>query len=155
MRSIQEERRFFASGIELRGGSSGGGGLPRIVGYGAVFNTLSEPLSDSRGKAFREIIRPGAFLRSLANAQQGKADILARFEHSTILGRVSNGTLRLHEDERGLRYEIDPPDTGAGRDLITLIRRGDVKGRAAARAARGSANRCRGREHPGISRHDG
>lgn len=38
-----------------------------------------------------------------------------------------NGTLRLTEDSRGLRYEIDPPNTQVGRDAVELIRRGDVR----------------------------
>jgi Escherichia/Staphylococcus phage prohead protease len=71
---------------------------------------------------------PGlSHLRSLAEAQQGRSDVIARFEHGTVLGRVSNHTLRLREDGHGLRYEIDLPDTTAGRDLLELIRRGDIR----------------------------
>ena len=33
----------------------------------------------------------------------------------------------MREDIHGLRYEIDPPDTQRGRDLVELIRRGDVR----------------------------
>lgn len=106
----------------------GAGGLPVIAGYAAVFNTLSETLADSRGKPFREIVRPGAFLRSIADVAQGKIDVLGRFDHGGIIGRTSNRTLRLYEDSHGLRYEIDPPDTQAARDLVTLIRRAYVRG---------------------------
>jgi HK97 family phage prohead protease len=70
------------------------------------------------------VIRPGAFAESLASGE----DVIARFEHTQILGRLSNGTLRLTEDARGLRFEIDPPDTQAGRDLLALLKRRDVKG---------------------------
>ncbi|HEY1189785.1 MAG TPA: HK97 family phage prohead protease, partial [Gemmata sp.] len=38
------------------------------------------------------------------------------------------GTLRLFVDAVGLRYEIDPPDTTAARDLIQSLRRGDISG---------------------------
>jgi HK97 family phage prohead protease len=107
---------------------SAGGRLPVIVGYASVFNSLSSPIPDGRGSSFREIVRPGAFLRSLADVSQRKADVIARFNHEGIFGRAGNGTLRLREDSHGLRYEIDPPDTQAGRDLVELIRRGDVHG---------------------------
>jgi HK97 family phage prohead protease len=114
---MTEERRYTAAAtLELRAGG-------KIAGYAAVFNTLSNelPLPGGR-KSFREIIRPGAFAAALASGD----DVLARFEHSELLGRTGNGTLRLYEDSRGLRYEIDPPNTSAGRDVLELIRRRDV-----------------------------
>lgn len=92
-----------------------------IVGYAAVFNTLSEELRMGE-RAFREVIRPGAFAESLASGR----DILARNEHRSVLGRLANGTLRLIEDQRGLRYEIDPPDTTDGQNLVKQIRRRDI-----------------------------
>jgi Escherichia/Staphylococcus phage prohead protease len=116
---IERRSLLSAAGVEIRSGK------PRIVGYAAVFNSPSEEMSLKKGdqsRRFREIIRPGAFAESL----RSRADVLARFEHEGILGRVANGTLRRSEDSRGLRYEIDPPDTQLGRDATELIRRRDV-----------------------------
>jgi HK97 family phage prohead protease len=102
---------------------------PRLCGYAAVFNSYSEPMSDGRQKV-REIIRPGAFSSALRSRQ----DVVAYYNHnlkgmgtSLPLGRVSAGTLRLFEDSHGLRYEIDPPDTQATRDLLLSVKRGDVR----------------------------
>jgi phage head maturation protease len=35
---------------------------------------------------------------------------------------------RIEEDEKGLRYEIDLPDTQTGRDVAHLVDRGDLTG---------------------------
>jgi HK97 family phage prohead protease len=116
MENIEYRSRWS---LDLKGRQ---GKLPIIVGYAAVFDSASDLMELADGRAFREIIRPGAFAASL----RSREDVLARFEHSELLGRVANGTLRLFEDHRGLRYEIDPPETSVGRDLIALIRRHDV-----------------------------
>jgi uncharacterized protein len=96
------------------------GGKPRIVGYAAVFNSLSEDLG-----GFREVVRPGAFAACLKDA-----DVRALVNHdpARVLGRTRSGTCKLVEDSRGLRYEIDPPDTTYCRDLLESIRRGDISG---------------------------
>lgn len=96
------------------------GNFPKIRGYAAMFNQLSQPLLFG----MRERIRPGAFRATIANG----ADVRALFNHdpSQILGRNKAGTLKLEEDNIGLRYVIDPPNTTVGRDVVENIRRGDV-----------------------------
>jgi uncharacterized protein len=92
--------------------------FPKIVGYAAVFNVLSEPLF----MGVREKIRPGAFAEVIQD------DVRALVDHkpSMILGRNKAGTLRLNEDQHGLKYEIDPPDTSVGRDVLVSLRRRDL-----------------------------
>ena len=69
---------------------------------------------------------PGAFSGSLA----GTNDIRALVEHDAtkLLGRTSAGTLKLAEDDKGLRAEIDLPDVSYANDLKALVKRGDIKG---------------------------
>jgi HK97 family phage prohead protease len=76
---------------------------------------------------FTETIKPGAFKRTL---QANDRDPLALVQHMPhmVLGRRSAGTLRLSEDQRGLAFEIDVPDTTAARDLLVSVERGDVRG---------------------------
>ena len=91
----------------------------KLSGYAATFNCLSE---DRGGYCFT--VAPGSFVKSI-----GTDDIVALFNHEAdhVLGRTSNGTLRLAEDDRGLAIEMDLPDTQFGRDIYTLIERGDIK----------------------------
>jgi HK97 family phage prohead protease len=111
------ERRFVTTELRV----DGEGKSKKLVGHAAVFNTFSQDLG-----GFREIIRPGAFTRTIAE----NADVRALFNHDPnyVLGRSKSGTLRMREDTRGLFYEVDLPDTQAGRDVAESVRRGDVSG---------------------------
>lgn len=94
------------------------GAARMIEGYAAVFNSPT-----AIGSYFREQIAPGAFTEAI-----GRDDVRALFNHDSnmVLGRSTAGTLRLAEDERGLKIEIDPPDTQLARDLMVSMERGDI-----------------------------
>lgn len=115
---METERRYFAAPFELEQRSDGGA---RLIGHAAVFNSFSRDLG-----GFKEIIRPGAFARALA----ANPDVVALFNHDSnyVLGRSAAKTLRLREDDRGLRYEVDLPDTTFAQDLAKSIKRGDISG---------------------------
>jgi len=96
-----------------------------IRGVAAVYNRMSNDLG-----GFREIIRPGAFDRSLREIAAGTRDVDARIQHEgglSVCGSTANGTLRLFSDSEGLNYELTPPDTQAGRDLQTMVRDGYLR----------------------------
>lgn len=89
-----------------------------IIGYGSVFDSLSEPMW-----GFREIIKPGAFDNVLND------DVRGLFNHDPnfILGRTASNTLKLSVDATGLRYDITAPDTPTIRDLVLApLQRGDI-----------------------------
>jgi len=90
----------------------------RLEGYAALFGT------EARIGSTTETIRPGAFKNALAG------DILALADHdpARVLARTKSGTLRLAEDTRGLAFDLDVPDTQAGRDLLALAERNDLGG---------------------------
>jgi len=87
-------------------------------GYAAVFDSPSEPLP------FIERIAPGAFIRSLKSRNDVK--ILWNHDTGSVLGSTRAGTLKLTEDDRGLRVEAQLPNTTVGRDAAELLKRGDI-----------------------------
>ena len=114
----KEERRFSGVSLRMEGATAEDSG--KIVGYAAVFGRSSVDLG-----GFTEEIAPGAFRKAIE-----EDDIRALVDHdsSRIVGRLSAGTLRLSEDEVGLRMEIDLPNTTVGRDLRESVERGDITG---------------------------
>jgi len=117
MAESKMEQRFFPV-TEFRVERSDDGD-DKIVGYAAVFNSLSDDLG-----GFREKIDPGAFQESINN----KDDVRALFNHDSnyVLGRIKSNTLTLTEDGTGLRMENIPPDTQWAKDLQSSIDRGDI-----------------------------
>jgi len=111
---MNNERRIFGT-TELRVDNTSM--APAIVGYAALFNSLSEDLG-----GFKEIIEVNAFSNVLEN------DVRALINHdeNLILGRNKANTLQLNQDEKGLQIRINPPDTSYANDLLVSIQRGDV-----------------------------
>lgn len=86
-----------------------------VEGYAAVFNSVTDL------GPFKERIAPGAFADVLDN------DVRFLVNHDGApLARTTNGTMQLKEDETGLHYRAQLSDTQAGRDLYTMIKRGDI-----------------------------
>jgi len=108
------ETRMNPTDFEIRETSEG----MTFEGYAALFDSPSEPLP------FTERIAPGAFTRSL----KSRNDIKMLWNHSTseVLGSTRAGTMKLYEDDRGLKVWAMLPNTTTGRDAAELIRRGDV-----------------------------
>jgi HK97 family phage prohead protease len=110
------EKRTNEVQFELRAVENGD--VMTFTGYAAVFNSPSEPLP------FIERIAPGAFKRSL----KARNDIKLLWNHDTgsVLGSTRAGTLKLEEDNYGLRVTAVLPPTTLGNDVKTLVQRGDV-----------------------------
>jgi uncharacterized protein len=108
-----ERRTYSVRDVEARNDDSG----MRLAGYAAVFNDASVPLP------FKESIAPGAFRKTLTETP----DVRMLINHEGLpVARTKNDTLKLYEDERGLRFEADLADTQEGRDIYELVKRGDV-----------------------------
>jgi HK97 family phage prohead protease len=129
---IREQERYMITPVEARtegsdvefrmfsGELRAEGDGDTFVGYAAVFNSDSEPLP------FTERIMPGAFGKSLRSR---KRDIRAYINHDSnmVLASTRSGTLRLSEDDRGLRAEFELPEgVTYANDLRSLMRSGIV-----------------------------
>lgn len=115
----ERDRRAFVGEIELRKAADGSASPGTLIGYGAVFNKLSLDLG-----CFREQIAPGAFAGCLADDVRG----LVNHEECLLIGRTPAGTMRLSQDDVGLRCEIDLPDTTVGRDVAENVRLRNMTG---------------------------
>lgn len=109
-----ERRTYVVQDVEARQAEDG---VMRLSGYAAVFNDASVPLP------FKERIAPGAFRKTLTEMP----DVRLLINHEGLpLARTKNGTLKLTEDDRGLRFDAELADTQEARDIYTLVQRGDV-----------------------------
>lgn len=110
------ERRYTEFPAEIRG--TGGGGGPKIGGYAAVFNKLSQNLG-----GFVEQVNPTFFNKTRGD---GWPNVIARFNHDSnmLLGTSNANTLRLNVDDTGLFYEVEPPRAMSA--VVEWVERGDV-----------------------------
>lgn len=109
------ETRDFETHFEIR---EEGDGMT-FVGYAAKFDQPSENLG-----GFVEYVERGAFSRSL----KSRNDVMLLWNHDAgqPLASTRSGTMKLTEDEVGLRVEARLPQTTLGKDLAILLRDGIV-----------------------------
>lgn len=100
------------------------GGVDKYIsGYGSVFEQNSLPIWGE----IIEVISRNAFDHT------DMSDVVMCIDHSRgvrdVLARSRNGegTLGISTDEHGLCFRFLAPDTAAGRDIITLVERGDIR----------------------------
>jgi HK97 family phage prohead protease len=118
--NVREIRQYGISDIEVR--EAADGQPVTFAGYASVFNHDYE-VYDSFG-AFTERLAPGAFTRTLTE----DPDVMLLVMHQGLpLARTRSGTLRLSQDDVGLRVEaqLDPSDPDV-QAILPKIRRGDV-----------------------------
>ena len=111
-----DERRVAYTTLDVREMQEGAGST--LYGYAAVFDSPSEPMP------FVEYVKRGAFANTLARG----ADVRLLIDHEGVpLARTTSGTLRLHEDERGLAVaaDLDPNNPDAMR-VMSALKRGDL-----------------------------
>jgi HK97 family phage prohead protease len=113
----QIERRFIAHPTR----STVSATVRTIQGHASTFDQQAEI-----GGQFLEIVRPGAFKRSLKENR----DVLLLFNHDAnrLLARTANGSLKLREDSVGLAFSAALPDTTLAGDVLELVKRQTLAG---------------------------
>lgn len=110
------EFRSVVEPVEFRSNA----GALIAAGVAMRYDAKSKPLAGQ----FREQFRPGSMAKTIR-----EQDVRSHLEHfGPYLARSGAGSLRLTDSRSELAYEIDLPDTSAGRDAAALLERGDVKG---------------------------
>jgi len=114
----KEIRTFNPADCEVRATRRG----RTIEGYGIVFNKESKDLG-----GFIEVIEPEA-----VNGVLERSDVLALLNHNEergVLARYTNGegTMELIIDNVGVKYRFEAPDTALGDEVLSGIRRGDIR----------------------------
>lgn len=107
---------FRTAAVELRAVDETG---MTFEGYAALYDSPSDT-----GVA-PEIIKPGAFRRSLAAAERGEWDVKAYQDHNPelLLGTTKSGTLTLDDDGKGLRARVSlNPNISFHRDLAEIVK---------------------------------
>ncbi|OZI06597.1 hypothetical protein BWI93_19145 [Siphonobacter sp. BAB-5385] len=93
-------------------------GKKYLSGYGIVYNQLSRYMW-----GFYERIMPGAL--------EGCdiSEVLCKFNHDVnqLLGANYSKTLTWEEDEIGVKYTVELPDTELGRSIEVHVNRGDLR----------------------------
>jgi HK97 family phage prohead protease len=109
---------FHEGDIQLRANPDGGATM--IIGTAIVYERESEPIYGM----YVEVIKRDA----LKNTDMSRVVARTGHDDNNLLGTTMGNTLRLRDSAEGLHYEVDIPDTTAGRDTQVYMKRGDIQG---------------------------
>ena len=89
----------------------------KIQGYINSFNRNSKPIPDARGDKFYEQTEKGAFKRDIESNKN--ITLVIDHDDNRVIARTKDKTLRLYEDNIGLKYEalIHSKDIDVIRDI--------------------------------------
>lgn len=113
--------------MEMRAMPDGTGGTNfEFEGYGAVFDAPFR-MFDPWGDEYREVVRPGAFTRTLGNPDLYVPFLIGHNDQGIPLAQTANRTMTLSQDSRGLHVlaQMDGRRSDV-RNLAYAVERGDM-----------------------------
>jgi HK97 family phage prohead protease len=118
---------FKRGGLEMRAVANGTGGTAfRFEGYAATFDDPF-PMWDMWGEEYMEVVKPGAFTRTLANSAD-VAFLIGHQDAGILMARTKSGTMTLSQDSKGLHVLVPAMDGSRDdvRALASAVERGDM-----------------------------
>jgi len=121
----KQERRGLL--LEMRAKPDGTGGTDFVFeGYGATFDQPFE-MWDPWGDPYSEVVRQGAFTRSLGRPDLDVPFLIGHNDAGIPLARTRNGTMQLSQDSRGLHVHATMDGSRSDvRNLASAVERGDL-----------------------------
>lgn len=118
MPEINNEHVFYAASSAQYELTDKGDGKTTLVGYPVVWGAMSDVRKDGNRHRFAK------------GSVEFRQPTRALYAHAggSIIGSTANKTLRIAPDDRGIKVEIDLPNTTLGRDVANLVKDGYVKG---------------------------
>ena len=111
----REYRKIDAAEMETRTGDSG---EMIVEGYATTFNQPYRLMGDDKMTVNEQVDR-NAF------AETDMSDVIMQYDHEgRVFARVANGTLKLEEDDHGLKITANLGGTEIGRQLFEEIQGG-------------------------------
>ena len=113
--------------LEMRAKPDGTGGTSfEFEGYGAVFDAPFD-MWDPWGDPYTEVVRQGAFTRSLSNPQLDVPFLVGHNDAGIPMARTRNGTMQLSQDSHGLLVKATMDGRRSDvRNLASAVERGDM-----------------------------
>ena len=94
-----------------------------IDGYAVKWDALSQPIG--KYYPFKEKFKRGSMTQTLKTYTQRA---LWNHDDNIVLGNTKNRKLKLSEDDEGLRFELELPNSPNGDNVYEAIKRKDVDG---------------------------
>ncbi|MFC6644447.1 HK97 family phage prohead protease [Granulicella cerasi] len=114
----REVRSFRATELRVAEGDGN-----TLTGYIAVTEQPTEMFP-----GFIEVLKRGCFAHTISPTADNDVVALINHDDDAPVGRLSAGTLTLVEDEKGLRFSLNLPNTTRANDLKVSVERKDVTG---------------------------
>lgn len=91
----------------------------KLSGYAVLFDTKSKLMNMYGQEYFTKIGKDSLYV-----AKNDDMKLLLEHDHTQILAREKNGSLKVFSDDKGIRFEAELGNSMLQRDVVELVRQG-------------------------------